>query len=74
LSGANVSSLAGSRNPRALSLTSSATILPSQATTPGHDREGALLDSAAEWLELAEHDAKTATLIAKVEALKRRIN
>jgi len=34
----------------------------------------ALLDLTAEWLELVEHDAKTATLVAKVEGLKRPIN
>jgi hypothetical protein len=34
----------------------------------------ALLDLASEWLELADRDAKTAELLAAVEALKRPAN
>jgi hypothetical protein len=34
----------------------------------------AFLDLASQWLELADNDAKTAMLVAEVEALKRPAN
>ena len=38
------------------------------------DHRSALLDLAGEWLELADNDARTAVLMAEIEALKRPVN